>query len=84
VAADDYHDRECGISCALRSDYRLYVGVHDARQPFDDAVVDEPATSDLCGRVQIALVLADHGLRLQVPLLVGLVVDPLVQGEGDS
>jgi transposase-like protein len=32
----------------------------------------------LSGILSAALELADHGLRLQVPLLVGLVVDPLV------
>ena len=32
----------------------------------------------LCGGSGLVLGLADHGLRLQVPLLVGLVVDPLV------
>jgi len=42
VTAYDRRDGDCGISRALRSDRRLYVDVHNARQPPTTWSLDEP------------------------------------------
>jgi transposase len=48
----------------------------------DGVCLDDAVTERCCGSLAVAqtdrLALADHGMRLQVPLRVGLVVDPLV------